>query len=269
MNHSNSKKLACFLCLSFAFLATAGFGQEVVIFDESGVSIDSLDDPDLLRIELPDPSQVFGDLAEPPVAFFVAEDSGVTWQAAPDLGAVNAEAEDGLRVEVEKKRERLIAKALTPRIEVTPPKPKVVQEPPQIVRDLNEGKVLRLYAIRFDFDKATLRPEATQTIRQITEALNNDHTLNIIIEGHTDTQGEDAYNHRLSQCRAQAVVDALIRNGIASNRLTPVGMGETRSLNPNDTSSNRQLNRRVEVRRRTDGGEVQSVCQDYPALWFG
>ena len=221
MNHSNSKKLACFLCLSFAFLATAGFGQEVVIFDESGVSIDSLDDPDLLRIEL------------------------------------------------EKKRERLIAKALTPRIEVTPPKPKVVQEPPQIVRDLNEGKVLRLYAIRFDFDKATLRPEATQTIRQITEALNNDHTLNIIIEGHTDTQGEDAYNHRLSQCRAQAVVDALIRNGIASNRLTPVGMGETRSLNPNDTSSNRQLNRRVEVRRRTDGGEVQSVCQDYPALWFG
>ena len=66
------------------------------------------------------------------------------------------------------------------------------------------------------------------------------------INGHTDSDGEDNYNLTLSKARAQAVAAFLLERGIASNRFSAHGFGETQALANNETDAGRQLNRRVE-----------------------
>jgi outer membrane protein OmpA-like peptidoglycan-associated protein len=71
-------------------------------------------------------------------------------------------------------------------------------------------------------------------------------TLVVEIGGHTDSDGSDEYNERLSQARSQSVVDYLLDAGIAENRLVAKGYGEKQPVAPNDTKENKQLNRRTE-----------------------
>ena len=68
-----------------------------------------------------------------------------------------------------------------------------------------------------------------------------------VVEGHTDAQGEDAYNLKLSEDRAASVVAWLAEHGVDAARLTPQGFGESRPVADNATETGRQLNRRVEV----------------------
>ena len=100
--------------------------------------------------------------------------------------------------------------------------------------------------IFFDFDKATLRPESTSELERLMKFLNDIPSMKIEIAGHTDSKGADDYNLKLSANRAQAVVDHLTKNGIASSRLTAKGYGETKPIAGNDTDEGRQLNRRTE-----------------------
>jgi outer membrane protein OmpA-like peptidoglycan-associated protein len=72
--------------------------------------------------------------------------------------------------------------------------------------------------------------------------------MKIEIAGHTDSDGEDETNIKLSQGRANAVMNYLINKGIASSRLTAKGYGETQPVAGNDTESGKQQNRRTEVR---------------------
>lgn len=71
--------------------------------------------------------------------------------------------------------------------------------------------------------------------------------LNLEVQGHTDSQGEDAYNLELSQARAASVVEYLKLFGIDAQRLTPKGYGETQPAGNNDTEAGRAKNRRVEL----------------------
>ena len=105
------------------------------------------------------------------------------------------------------------------------------------------------YAVLFDFDKYHLRPEADEILAPLLASLQADPTLNVDIEGHTDWVGSDAYNLRLSQRRAQAVVNWLIAHGIARERMRAFGRGEREPIASNETAAGRQLNRRTEVRR--------------------
>jgi OOP family OmpA-OmpF porin len=73
--------------------------------------------------------------------------------------------------------------------------------------------------------------------------------MKVDIEGHTDWVGADAYNLRLSQRRAQAVVNWLVAHGISRDRMRAVGKGEREPIATNTTAAGRQLNRRTEVRR--------------------
>ncbi len=68
------------------------------------------------------------------------------------------------------------------------------------------------------------------------------------ISGHTDSDGSEMYNLRLSQARAQAVVDYLVSRGISPSRLIAKGYGESRPVAPNDTPENKQKNRRTELK---------------------
>ena len=80
--------------------------------------------------------------------------------------------------------------------------------------------------IFYDFDKATLRPESQTALDELVKLLNENPNITIELSAHTDYKGSDQYNERLSQRRAESVVNYLIAHGIASDRLTPKGYGE-------------------------------------------
>ena len=82
--------------------------------------------------------------------------------------------------------------------------------------------------IFYDFDKATLRPESETALNTLVNLLKENQNVTIELSAHTDYLGSDAYNKRLSQRRADAVVAYLTAHGIARDRLTPVGYGKER-----------------------------------------
>lgn len=108
-------------------------------------------------------------------------------------------------------------------------------------------KKLSLEGVNFDYDQATLRPEAIATLDQAAAALKEWGNVNVEVAGHTDSRGSDNYNIELSERRANAVRDYLIGKGIAAERLTAKGYGESQPVADNDTDDGRFKNRRVEL----------------------
>lgn len=104
-----------------------------------------------------------------------------------------------------------------------------------------------VHGIRFDVDSARLRPESAAVLDALYAGLAATRDSRIRIEGHTSGEGEVAYNQRLSEQRAQSVVDALAQRGLAAARMSARGAGESRPIAPEDDESGRALNRRVEV----------------------
>lgn len=100
----------------------------------------------------------------------------------------------------------------------------------------------------FATDSATLLPGAQPEIQRVADVLRQYPETTIQVAGHTDSQGNEAYNQQLSERRAQAVRNALVGSGIDPARITTIGYGESRPIAGNDTASGRQQNRRVEVR---------------------
>ncbi|HKC69453.1 MAG TPA: OmpA family protein [Bacteroidia bacterium] len=116
------------------------------------------------------------------------------------------------------------------------------------LKKLEVGKSIVLNNIFYDFDKATLRPESMSELERLVQLLNENPTLTIELSSHTDNKGTDEYNQKLSQQRAQSVVDFLINKNIAKNRLVAKGYGETVPVATNDTDEGRQQNRRTEFK---------------------
>jgi OOP family OmpA-OmpF porin len=100
---------------------------------------------------------------------------------------------------------------------------------------------------KFDFNKATIRAESDSLLTEVAKVM-NDHpeVKHVRVEGHTDSVGSSEYNKKLSNQRAQSVVNWLTAHGIARERLTSAGMGKESPMAPNDTEANRAINRRVE-----------------------
>ena len=112
-------------------------------------------------------------------------------------------------------------------------------------RVLSDGKII-VNGIRFDVNKATIKPESMGAINKIYKILNEHSDLDFSVEGHTDGDGDDAANLKLSEKRAKAVMDKLISMGIAADRLSYKGLGESKPLYPNTTPEGKANNRRVE-----------------------
>ena len=101
--------------------------------------------------------------------------------------------------------------------------------------------------ILFDLNSAALRPESRSTLNQLGSNFSQYPDNRIVVEGHTDSSGTDAYNQRLSEQRAATVADYLIDRGVPAGNVIVYGYGEMRPKATNDTAEGRQLNRRVEI----------------------
>jgi OmpA-OmpF porin, OOP family len=105
-----------------------------------------------------------------------------------------------------------------------------------------------VYGINFDTGKSVIKPESAQAIGEIAKLLKADAGLKIHVVGHTDNIGDVAGNIKLSQDRAEAVLQALVRDhGIAAARLRSYGCGQFAPVASNDSEEGRTKNRRVEL----------------------
>jgi len=113
------------------------------------------------------------------------------------------------------------------------------------------GKILSLKPIYFDFDQSYIREDASIELAKVIEAMNQYPEMKIDVRSHTDSHGDDAYNLDLSDRRAKSTVKYMIKKGVAADRLTGKGYGETQPVNDCGNGSNcnknqYQLNRRSE-----------------------
>lgn len=133
---------------------------------------------------------------------------------------------------------------------------KMDKQAAEIEQQLSDAKVERVgegiqvtlkSGLLFDTGKSTLKPAAQTDLTQLAQTLNKYNDTVLLIEGHADSQGEEAYNMKLSEARAHAVSSFLARNNVDVSRFTILGYGETQPVASNDTPEGRAQNRRVEI----------------------
>jgi outer membrane protein OmpA-like peptidoglycan-associated protein len=116
------------------------------------------------------------------------------------------------------------------------------------IERVGEGiKVTFDSGILFDVDRADLRPEAQQNLIKLAEILNKYEDTNILLEGHTDSDGSEEYNMNLSERRARAVSSFLAAQAVMAQRMNVMWYGELQPVADNSTAYGKQQNRRVEV----------------------
>lgn len=128
--------------------------------------------------------------------------------------------------------------------EVPPPPPPVVEEPPP-PPPVRQRIVLR--GVNFDFNSSEIRSDSRPVLEQAATLLSEHPEVRVRIEGFTDDIGSEAYNQALSVRRAEAVYRYLVNLGVAPERLTVHGFGESRPIASNLTDEGRAQNRRVEL----------------------
>ena len=135
------------------------------------------------------------------------------------------------------------------RIAVAPDPPKVAAdpppEPPKV--ELKKDKIEIHEKVQFALDKSEILSVSFGLLDEVAKVIQeNPHVQKVSIEGHASDEGDDKYNLTLSKARAEAVRAYLVSKGVAADRLSSTGFGETKPLVANDTPENREKNRRVE-----------------------
>ncbi len=120
----------------------------------------------------------------------------------------------------------------------------------------DRGMVITLGDVLFGTDQARLNPEGMRTAQKLADVLQQNPLRSVLVEGFTDSTGNTPHNQELSERRASAVRGALTGMGIAGDRVAVKGYGPAYPVAANDSSSNRQLNRRVEIVLSDDSGKI-------------
>ena len=143
----------------------------------------------------------------------------------------------------------------------------------EIQEDLKGAKVERVgegilitfdSGLMFDVNKFDLKSATRQNLNELAEVLQKYDDTEILVQGHTDSSGEEDYNMTLSNNRASSVSSYLVVKGVSGTRLVTMGLGETEPIASNETASGRQKNRRVEIaivankklRRAAERGDI-------------
>lgn len=116
-----------------------------------------------------------------------------------------------------------------------------------IKRKLKKGEILALENVKFESGRSDLRPESYAELERLYKFMEENPELSLDVFGHTDSSGDNAINLNISEKRADAVTDYLLKRGINEGRVKSRGFGESYPLASNSTSLGRQKNRRVEV----------------------
>lgn len=177
----------------------------------------------------------------------IANEKILTAQAREDLDKGTAERQAVLTEARERETQRANARAQGLEQELADLKAKKT----------DRGIVVTLGDVLFDTGKASLKPGAYGTIDRLATALKESSDRKVLIEGHTDSVGSDAYNQTLSENRAASVQAALFERGVAANQISTMGKGESTPIASNDDAGGRQQNRRVEMIFQ-DGSRVAS-----------
>ena len=114
------------------------------------------------------------------------------------------------------------------------------------LKDIDEGSAVVLKNIFFEFNKTTLLPSSFSELDKVARFMTDEDIKMIEISGHTDNEGSDLYNQKLSEGRAAAVIAYLASKGVLADRMKAVGYGESRPVDSNQTEAGRAQNRRVE-----------------------
>ena len=116
------------------------------------------------------------------------------------------------------------------------------------LQPLQKDLVLQLRNIQFEYASHELTESSNDALEALAQLMLINPTLRIELSAHTDDQGSDRYNDRLSSLRGEAVANWLVQHGIDSKRMEAKGYGKRKPLVPNDSDENRALNRRVEIK---------------------
>ena len=114
-------------------------------------------------------------------------------------------------------------------------------------KQTERGMVVTIGDVLFATGKADLTPNGMSTLRKLADVMAQNPERTVLVEGFTDNVGKSDYNQELSQRRADAVASALGSMGVERQRIATRAYGETFPVAPNDSATNRQLNRRVEI----------------------
>jgi outer membrane protein OmpA-like peptidoglycan-associated protein len=127
-------------------------------------------------------------------------------------------------------------------------KQEIVADPKAMADDISTTGHVTVYGIYFDVNSFTIKPESVPTLKAISEMLKTKSKLSLYVIGHTDMTGDLRHNMELSENRAKAVVDALVKDyGISAKRLTGKGVGPLCPVSTNKSEEGKKLNRRVEL----------------------
>jgi outer membrane protein OmpA-like peptidoglycan-associated protein len=116
------------------------------------------------------------------------------------------------------------------------------------LKPIKSGTAATLNNIFFDVNKYEIKEKSRTELNKAVSFLSANPTVRVEISGHTDNSGSDSHNQELSKNRAKAVYDYLIQQGIDPDRLRYKGYGAQMPVVPNDSETNRQLNRRIEFK---------------------
>jgi OmpA-OmpF porin, OOP family len=111
---------------------------------------------------------------------------------------------------------------------------------------VTQKKIELKQTVYFDTNKARIKPVSFPLLNEVGQAMADNPTIQVEIQGHTDSQGSDGFNLKLSQRRAESVRSYLIKRGVAADRMVPKGYGERVPIADNRTKAGRAENRRVE-----------------------
>jgi outer membrane protein OmpA-like peptidoglycan-associated protein len=116
------------------------------------------------------------------------------------------------------------------------------------LQNIEEGAAIILENIFFEFNKTALLPESYEELDKVVSFIKENDIKKIEISGHTDSEGSDSYNQKLSEGRAKSVVNYLTQQGVVPEKLIAVGYGEARPIDTNTSEEGKAKNRRVEFR---------------------